>query len=213
MKKRRTISKPEYFINEVGAKAFNAAFLQMIADRRKEVVAQYISPGNSQRFRHRGGWVHPGAPEVFSVQPRPHSSTIETQFQNLVDNDLSTIHRNVQTLCDALHRQFSEMLISTMSSVCEETGNTVDARAAGSVENAIIEMFEKIQFVANKKGEVKPPDLHASPETAARVMDALSTSTPEFKQRLEDVMRRKTEDAKAAEIERKARFAHYGSEA
>lgn len=206
-------SHQDYFVDEVGAKAFQEAFLRLVAEQQKKIVAQYMSAENSLRFRHRGGWIHPGAPEAIVRQPEQHSSTVETQFQDLVDNDLNTIERNVRQLLDAMHRQFATMLYATVSSACEQTGNTVDAQAAGSVENALLEMMEKIQLVANRNGEVTLPQLHAGPEAASRMAEALSAVSPEFKQRLDHILRRKTEEAVAREVERQGKFARYGDDA
>ncbi|PMS37088.1 hypothetical protein B0G57_11575 [Trinickia symbiotica] len=209
----KQVSDRDYFVDQAGAKAFNEAFLRLVAEQHKQIVAQYMSAENSLRFRHRGSWEYPGAPEAVVGQPRQHSSAVETQFQHLVDNDLDTIYRNVQTLRDAMHRQFATMLYSTMSSVCEQTGNMVDAKAAGSVENALLEMMEKIELVADHNGEVRLPQIHASPETAAHMAESLSAVSPEFKQRLDDILQLKREEAIARESERKAKFARYGDDA
>ncbi|WP_201446488.1 hypothetical protein [Burkholderia gladioli] len=208
----KQVSDSDYFADQAGAKAFNEAFLQMVAEQHKQIVAQYMSAENSLRFRHRGSWGHPGAPEAFVGQPREHSSEVETPFQHLVDNDLDTIYRNVQALGDAMHRQFAAMLYSTMSSVCEQTGNMVDAKAAGSVENALLEMMEKIELVADHNGEVKLPQIHTSPETAAHIAESLSVVSPEFKQRLDEILQRKREEAITRESERKAKFTRYGDD-
>ncbi|WP_186133403.1 hypothetical protein [Burkholderia gladioli] len=210
---QKQVSDRDYFVDQAGAKAFNEAFLRLVAAQHKQILAQYMSAENSLRFRHRGNWQHPGAPEAVVGQPRQHSSVVETQFEHLVDNDLDTIYRNVQTLHDAMHRQFAAMLYSTMSSVCEQTGNTVDAKAAGSVENALLEMMEKIELVADHKGEVRLPQIHASPETAAHIVESFSTVSVEFKRRLDDILQRKREEAITRELERKAKFARYGDDA
>ncbi|KAH0427722.1 hypothetical protein A8H39_06640 [Paraburkholderia fungorum] len=206
----KPVSDHDYFFDKAGAKAFDEAFLRLVAEQQKKMVAQYMSAENSFRLRHRGGWVHPGAPDAVVNQPRQHSSTVETQFQDLVDNNLNAIDRNVRELLDAMHQQFAAMLYSTVSSACEQTGNTVDAQAAGSVENALLEMMEKIELVANRNGEVTLPQIHAGPEAAARMADALSTVSPEFKQRFDEILHRKTHEAVAREAERKAKFARYG---
>lgn len=200
----------EYFVDEAGAKAFHEAFARLVAEHLKKVVAQYMSPENTHRFRHGGKWVHPGAPEAMGGELRQHSAVFETQFQNLVDNDLSIISRNTENLLAAMHRQFAMMLYSTVSAVCEQTGNTVDAKAAGSMESALLEMIEKIELAVDRNGEVKLPELHAGPEAAARLNDAMSSMSPEFKQRFDDLLRRKGEEALAREAQRKAKFARYG---
>ncbi len=81
-------SKRAYFFDEIETAAFNTAFTLMLAKFQKEVISQYISPGNTHRFRHGGDWEHPGAPETIGGGMQTHSAIVETQFQNLVDNDL-----------------------------------------------------------------------------------------------------------------------------
>lgn len=205
-----TRRKHEYFMDEAGADALDAAFLRLVAERQKQVVASYMSPDSTLALRHRGAWIHPGAPEAITGAPQQHSATIETPFQGLIDNDLGIIRRNVQSLVEALHRQFAGMIYSTVSSVCEQTGNTVDARAAGSIENALLEMMEKIELTANGRGEVALPDMHVGPEVGARMKEALANPSPEFQRRFDDLVKRKTEVAQAREAERKAKFARYG---
>ncbi|MCA8274359.1 hypothetical protein LGN17_17850 [Burkholderia sp. AU30280] len=205
-------SDHDYFVDEAGAEAFDEAFLRLVSEQHKRTVGQYMSAENSLRFLHRGGWVHPGAPEAVVGQPRQHSSMVETQFQDLVDNDLDAIHRNIQSLLDSMHRQFATMLYSTVSSACEQTGNAIDAQAAGSIENAFLEMIEKIELIANRNGEVALPQIHAGPEAVSRMTNALSAASPEFKQRVDDILLRKREEAVAREIERKAKFVRYGDD-
>lgn len=204
------VSKREYFIDEASARAFDAAFLRLIAEQQKQVVASYMLPEVSLVLRHRGSWAHPGAPEAISGVPHRHSATIETPFDGLIDNDLGIIRRNLQSLIEALQQQFASMIYSTVSSVCEQTGNTVDAQAAGSIESALLEMMEKIELTANRRGEVALPDMHVGPEAGARMKEALANPSPEFKQRFDDLVKQKTQAAKAREVERKAKFARYG---
>jgi len=206
-------SKDGYFVDETGAAAFNTSFTLMLAKLQKEVVSQYISPSNTHRFRHGGDWNHPGAPEAIGGGMQTHSAIVETQFQDLVDNDLGAIDRSAQHLIEAMHRQFAQMLYSTVSAACDQTGNTVDAKAEGSLEDAFMAMIEKIQFSADKNGKVNLPEVHVAPDTGARMIAALEATSPEYKDRLEVIKARKIEEALGREVERKAKFVCYGDDA
>ena len=206
-------SKHAYFIDEIGTAAFNTAFTQMLAKLQKEAISQYISPGNTHRLRHGGDWEHPGAPEAIGGGMQTHSAIVETQFQDLVDNDLGAIDRSAQHLIEAMHRQFAQMLYSTVSVACDQTGNTIDAKAEGSLENAFMAMIEKIQFSVGKNGKVNLPEVRVAPDTGARMIAALEATSPEYKERLEVIMARKIEEALGREVERKAKFACYGDDA
>ena len=205
-------SKRAYFINEIEAAAFNTAFTLMLAKRQKEAISYYISPGNTHRFRHGGDWNHPGAPEAINGGMQTHSAIIETQFQDLVDNDLGAIDRSAQLFIEAMHQQFTQMLYLTVSAACDRSGNTVDAKKEGSLENAFMAMIEKIQFSVDKNGKVQLPKF-LPPHTDARMMAALEGASQEYKERLEVIVARKIEAALGREVERKAKFACYGDDA
>lgn len=205
-------SKGGYFIDETGAAAFNTAFTHMLAKLQQEIISQYISPGNTHRFRHGGDWKHPGAPEAIGYGMQTHSAVVETQFQDLIDNDLDSIERNARHLTEAMQRQFAQMIYSTVGAACDQTGNIVDAKAEGSLEDAFMVMIEKIQFSADKSGKVNLPEVHVAPDTGARMIAALEATSPEYKERLEILKARKIEEALEREVERKAKFARYGDD-
>lgn len=206
-------SKGGYFIDDIGAAAFSTAFTLMLATLQKEIVSQYISPGNTRRFRHGGDWNHPGTPEAIGNGMQTHSAEVETTFQDLIDNDLGAIARTAQHLSETMHQQFAQMLYSTLGAACDLAGNTVDAKAEGSLEQAFMSVIEKIQFSADKNGKVTLPEVHVAPDTAARMIAALEAASPEYKERLEILKARKIEEALEREVERKAKFARYGEDA
>lgn len=206
-------SKRAYFMDEIGSAAFNTAFTQRLAKLQYEAISQYISPGNTHRFRHGGDWNHPGAPEAINGGMQTHSAIIETQFQDLVDNDLGSIDRAAQHFIETMHRQFAQMLYSTVGAACDQTGNTVDAKAEGSLANAFMAMMEKVQFSVDKNGKVNLPEVHVAPDIGARMIAALEATPPEYKARLEILKARKIEEALEREAERKAKFARYGDDA
>ncbi|MDD5390780.1 MAG: hypothetical protein PHD37_15680 [Gallionellaceae bacterium] len=203
-------SKGGYFIEEAGAAAFNTAFTHMLAKLQKEVVSKYMSPENTHRFRHGGDWSHPGVPEAIDGGMQTHSAVVETRFQDLIDNDLDAIDRSARHLIEEMHQQFVQMLYLTVTAACDQTGNTVDAQAEGSLPEAFIAMMEKIEFVADKNGNVTLPQIHANPETATRMMVELETAPSEYKERVEAIKARKTIEAIEREAERKAKFTRYG---
>lgn len=207
-----TNSHDGYFVDESGTIAFNAAFTRMLAESQKAIVSQYLLPENTLTFRHGGNWRHPGNDEAISNEMREHSATIETPFQDLIDNNLDAIPRCIESLSESMHQQFAHMLYSTVSEACDQNGNIVDAKNEASLTDAYIAMIEKIQFAANKNGEVDFPEIHANPEMASRIKKALEAAPPEFKERVEALMARKIEEALEREAERKAKFVQYGKE-
>jgi hypothetical protein len=201
-----------YFPYDKGIVAFNESFVRMLGKNQGEISAKYLPPENTQRFRHGGDWRHPGNNDAVSAKMQTHSAVLKTPFDHLIENDLSILDRSFSQIAETMHRQFAEMLYSTVAEACDQSGNTVDAQAQGSLEEAFMAMIERIQFAVNKDGTVTLPEIHTSPETAERMWAALEGASPEFREQFEILKARKTEEALAREAERKAKFARYGSE-
>ena len=205
-------AKRSYFSNEACTAAFNDAFLRRLGDVRKPIVAKYLPPENTHRFRHSGNWDSPGNPEALGGEMQQHSAVLETRFDDIVANDLGLIERSIQHIVEAMDRQFAVMFYSSMSSACDRTGNVVDAKAEGSPEAAFMAMIEKIDFAVDRDGNVPLPQIHAGREAFERMVTALEATPPEYRERFEALKARKTEEALQREAERKAKFVRYGSD-
>lgn len=201
-----------YFSYDAEAIAFNEAFTRALSEIQKGIASQYLPPENMQRFRHGGAWSSPGNPNSSGGEMQTHSAILETPFDDIVNNDLSALPRSFQRLAEAMHQQFAQMLYSTVGAACDENGNTVNAQAEGSLPEAFLAMIEKIELGVNKDGTVSMPEVHADPQTAARMMAALEAAPQEFVDRFEAVKARKIAEALAGEVARKARFVRYGSQ-
>lgn len=208
-RKKRT----SYFADDCVASAFDKSVVSFLATVQKGIVAKYLSPENTHRLRHGDRWGHPGLPHALDGGLEQHSSVAEIPFEDIVKHDLGVIDRFVQKLAQDMERQFAQMMFSTVTAACDQTGNTVDAKAAGSTREAFAEMIEKIQFSADKFGKVNLPEIHAGPEAAASLKKALEEAPPDFQQRIEEIKARKTAEALDREVHRKTRFVRYGDEA
>jgi len=202
--------RANYFADENAASAFDKSVVAFLATVQKGIVSKYLAPENTHRLRHGGEWAHPGLPHAVHGGLEQHSSVAEIPFEGIVKHDLGVIDRFVQKLAQDMERQFAQMMYSTVSAACDQTGNTVDAKAAGSTREAFAEMIEKIEFSADKFGEVSLPEIHAGPEAAAKLKKALEDAPPAFQQRIEEIKARKIAEALDREAQRKARFVRYG---
>ncbi len=202
--------RASYFDDEGASSAFDKSLVAFLANIQKGIVSKYLSPENTHRLRHGNSWKHPGLPDAVNGGIEQHSSVAELPFEDIVNHDLGLIDRFVQKFAQDMERQFAQMVYSTVSAACDQTGNTVDAKAAGSTCEAFAEMIEKIQFSADKFGKVRLPDIHAGSEATASLKKALEDAPPEFHLRIEELKARKVAEAIDREAQRKARFVHYG---
>lgn len=202
--------RANYFSDEMGEEEFHQSFVKLMAQMRREAVSKYLNPENTHRFKHGGQWAHPAAPDVLSADVEAHSAQTKVSFGDLVNHDLTVIHRVLGQLTESLGRQFEQMMYSTVSAAADSVGNTVDTKVAGSTHEAIAQMLEKVEFSSDKLGNVTPPTIHAGPETVQAMLKSAADAPPEFHQRIEAIKTRKTAEAVEREVQRKARFVRYG---
>jgi hypothetical protein len=200
-----------YFSDYAGNAGFNKAFGEYLGALQKEIVAKYLSPENTMRLHHGQAWQHPANSEVVDGGMKEHSVSTETNFQDIVDHKLELIDECVQHLTEGMHRQFAQMLYSTVHDSCDRTGNVVEAKVM-PLENAFIAVMEKVSFSADRHGVVRLPEVHTHPDMAKKMMAAVENAPAEYKQRLEQIKARKSKEAIEREAERKTKFVRYGEE-
>lgn len=205
--------RKSYFVERSAMAAFDQAFANHVSGILKDFVAQFMSTQNTQRLRHGGDWHHPGLPQAIGSGFQEHTSEVMIKYQDIVDHDLGAIDRHVEKIARDMSQQFQKMMYTTVSAACDQTGNVVDANAAGGPMEAIANMLEKIQFSADKNGNVTLPQMHVGPEMLEGLLKAEKAAPPELLQRIQDTKARKIAEAIQEEARRKARFVQYGGEA
>lgn len=200
-----------YFSDQAAVQGFNLALNKYLATIQKSLVAQYLPKENTLRMHHGGAWKHPANPEASDGGMEEHSAFSETKFQDIVNHRLELIGLCVAELSEEMHRQFAQMMYSTVNEACDRSGNIVDAKGM-PLTDAFISMIEKISFSADRNGDVRFPEVHAHPDFAKKMIEAFRAAPPEYKKRLDEVTERKSKEALEREAERKAKFVQYGEE-
>jgi hypothetical protein len=204
--------RKDYFAQQSAVAAFDRMVAKHVSDILKAIVSQFMPPENTQRLRHGGDWRHPGLPGAIGSGMQLHTSEVMINYEDVVNHDLRAIDRYAQKIAVDMSRQFRQMMYATVSAACDQTGNVVDAKAAGGPLEAFATMLEKIQFRADRYGHVTLPQMHLSPELMEKLREAENAAPPELLQRINDTRERKTVEAIEAESIRKARFVRYGED-
>lgn len=199
-----------FFEFDVGVEAFNKAFTSAMSQFQKRFVSKFIPPENTHRFYHGSGWRNPASAEMTAGEMKMLSAVLQTSLDDIIANDLRLLERSFAQISETMRRQFAEMMYSTLSEACDASGNIVDAQKEGSLPNSFIAMLERVEFAADKHGNVQMPEIHAAPETAERLITALEAAPPEFGERVEQLKQKKILEATEREAARKAKFARYG---
>jgi hypothetical protein len=204
--------RANYFSDETGKEEYQRSFVSLLARVQKSAFAKYTRPENALRFLHGGEWKHPAAPDIEDAALNQHSSEAEVPFAKVVNHDLTIIDEVIGKLADDMERQFAQTVYSTVSAAAEKVGNSISAKAAGSPREAFAQMLEKVEFAADKFGNVALPQIHAAPETVKELQKMLIEAPSAFHERIEEIKARKTIEAQEREEQRKSRFVCYGED-
>jgi len=188
---------------------FDRACNEDLATKLKEQTRLVISGENALGFSHGTKWrtrtaENNGVADDGKMQL--HSSEVAIPFQEVVDNDLSSLARYQNTIISGMMQGFMNSLYQTISATTEKTGNVVDAKGGGFKAEQFVEMLEKIEFGVDKEGSVSMPEMHVGPGMAERMLQELYSQGSKFEEHVQGIIKRKSEAALAREEKRKSKF-------
>jgi len=190
-----------------------AAFAKKLAEANRIASHDFIAKENIHRLRHGRDWgfLH-ASPEAFDGGMKVHSTEISTSIEDIARHRVECLSLSLASAASEMESQFARNLYQTVNDACESTGNTVSATDNSSLAEAFYAAIEKVEFTADKSGQVHLPTMHAAPETARRMQADLEASSEEFRKKFEEMKERKIKEALEREDERKRRFVSYGTE-
>lgn len=202
---RRHERVPFPFIEQVAE--FDQASTRDIGAALREAQASVIPEDNMLRFEHGSSWR--SKPMEFADDKGElelHSSEQAIQFADIVEHRLSLFASFKAELVNAMMTQFMQSMYEKVSAGAARVGNTVDAKDKANMAEAYLEMLEKITFGVDRDGNVSMPQFHGGAEAARRFQADFDAITPELRQRIEDTIARKSNEALEAEAARLAKF-------
>lgn len=209
----RSSQSVDYFVDSDFVENFNESLRRLLSTLQQSTMAKYINPENAQRIKHGAAFCNPAAPQVYNGGLETHSTLFDIALESIAAHDVKVLERCFNSFQEDMEAQFASMIYSSLSKVCDQTGNVVDAKESGSLPLAFLEMLEKIEFSANKAGEVTLPEIHLGTDTFNQFTRAMQESTPAYKAMVEDIKARKVAEALERESARKAKFVRYGESA
>jgi hypothetical protein len=202
--------RPSFFEFQTAERAFNEAFTSAMRQLQKALRGKFILPENTYRFYHGDRWCNPANVEATSGETKMHSGVLTVSLNDIIANDLSLLQRSFSQVSETLQQQFAAMMYGTLSHACDMSGNVVNAQKEGSLPKSFMVMLEKIEFAADKHGNVHMPEVHAPPGVAERLISELEAAGPEFGEKVEELKQNKVLEATEREAARKAKFTRYG---
>lgn len=206
----RNSQSVDYFVDPDFVEKFNESLRRLLSTLQQSTMAKYINPEGAQRIKHGAMFCNPAAPQVYSGGIETHSTLFDIALESIAAHDVKVLERCFNRFQEDMEAQFARMIYSSVSKVCDQSGNVVDAKKSGSLQLAFLEMLEKIEFSANKTGEVALPEIHLGTDAFNEFTRAMQESTPEYEAMVEDIKARKVAEALERESDRKAKFVRYG---
>jgi hypothetical protein len=186
--------------------AFEASVMALLGQLQKRSRETFVSEQNVLRMNHGGNWVHSARAPEPDVTMHKISAEYSIPFKDIAENDLGLIARTMLPLSQEMEKQFAHNMYGVVGAAAEKVGNVVDARAAGSFAQSMLEMFKKIEFGVDRDGNVSLPQIHVGSETFERISKEMQNVPPEIEAEIEQIKAEKIQAALNREIERKAKF-------
>jgi len=194
---------------------FDRAFNEDLATKLQEQTRTIISGENALGYSHGKKWRTRTANsdgEANDGEMKTHSSEVAIPFQEIVDNDLHSVSRYQNIMISGMMQEFMSSFYQVISDASAKTGNVVDGKGEGFKAELFVEVLEKIEFGVDQEGKVSMPQIHAGPELADKIFRELSAQGPEFEEKVQKIIKRKSEEALEREEDRKSKFPKLGRE-
>lgn len=154
----------EWAVDPIEAKAFDRAYTNWMLERQGSIRDQMINRENILRYSHGKNFINPTNPDDAPADMQEHTAISEVKFDDIRNNNLDAWVNNLLNLASQMEKSFMGMLFSSVNEATEKSGNVVNAKAAGSFADALIEALGKMEFSVGTNGEISMPTIVLSPE-------------------------------------------------
>lgn len=186
--------------------AFEHAVNKLISALQEQARATFVSEHNVLRMNHGGDWVHSASEAEPGTTMHQISAEWLIPFKDIADNDLTLIARTIRPISEDMQKQFAQNMYAVVGAAAEKVGNVVDAKAAGSFAQSMLELFSKIELGVDRDGNISMPQIHVRPETYERIVAEMQAVPAEIEAQIEKVKALKIQEALEKEAARKAKF-------
>lgn len=171
---------PEY---SVAARAFFWHALRELAVRKEPFLTRIMGPPIETPLATINT-----TPTGETVRSEPMTIEVGGNFsrQAGIEGDFDDLYDSLDHVAAAYAKSLMGQFFGQMTTVLDAYGNVVDATGKDPA-TTLLEMFERVEWIADENGVVHPPELHVGTE-AAKVIEGLP---PSFSEALEDIAERK----------------------
>ncbi|MBK7637065.1 MAG: hypothetical protein IPJ13_24435 [Saprospiraceae bacterium] len=111
-------------------------------------------------------------------------------IMKLNSGDTTEVLKFINTIANSYADQMKAQMFDTISDVCDENGNSVNANNL-SLEEMILEMYNKIQIDFNHDGSPKMPQIILGEGNIDKLIELLDNSGPELNKKIDLILSNK----------------------
>lgn len=185
---------PEY---ESAWQEFMSDSIHELARAKDPILAQI--PTVTQEVIPQAKYTSEGGGEPLLIDPMQVAMTFEFSVGDAIVGDFTGVYAALDTAADQYVEQIMPAVFDHIRQLSESTGNVVDAGGKPMSWDLILDMIEKVEIAFDKDGIASLPTIVANP----RDWEKLGEPSPAHKQRLDEIIRKKREEALARRSSRK----------
>lgn len=207
MKQNIKAETKSYFSFEKETDEFNECLSNFINTLIKNEHSKVIPAKNIHTYTHGQKWVSTDSYDQQESTLKVHSSETLIKFDDVIGHKIeilpNLISENVRLMVESAKR----VMYQTISSSCEEVGNTVHRKDYSDLADLYLAIIEKLEFGVDEEGRVTLPEMHVgSIEYVDKLESDLMSKDASFHHRLQNIFREKVEAALKNEQIRLGKF-------
>lgn len=123
--------------------------------------------------------------------PLTHGDTVMTD--DMVLGNFEELHRVVLAMAESFLDQYLPSFFDHLGTAVESVGNSMDLKDEEFNADRILDAYERVEWVADDSGIVRPPQIYAGPDVTAKI-NALPELTHAQRSRFVDMWNTKQEN-------------------
>ncbi len=193
--------------------AFMKSFAEEVSKVLKLSRSHFVSEDNVHSFRHGTRWQSHNSykpDEISSLQQ--HSNEIVVEKIDVVEYRVDVLLQMSEQLAANMSRDLAQTMYATLSDVCKENDQIVDANGQ-DFANSLIALLEKVDCGVDREGNPTLPSFHMHPDSYRAMRNNPIFEDASFKKKVDEITERKKSEAHQREQRRVDRFKRASNDA
>jgi len=192
------------------SKAFITEVQLLLVREMVRRSGEFVSESSNQTFYHGRDWTYQREErDGYTTQVghlELHQQEVTVKMERLLANDMMVLPELILGFVEQSSASLAERLVSELTAVAEETGNTFDVPRDSSIVDACLQALERGQWTIDAKGSLRAPCIVLDAKSRLRLIKEMSEKSEAFQKRFEEIRIQKVHLARQAEADRLKKY-------